>query len=82
MAPMDQPQKSKRLQGGGVLIENNGNVSFNNCQIYDNKASNVSARFLFLVLSSMAPMDCLQKFSSTFLVAGWWRVHRRWHRQL
>jgi len=37
MAPMDQPQKSEHLQGGGVMIWN-GVVNFNNCQIYNNKA--------------------------------------------
>ena len=45
MAPMNQPQKSKRmLQGGGVFIRD-GTVNFNNCQIYNNEVDSVSARF-------------------------------------
>ena len=45
IAPMDQPQESKRmLQGGGVYVRM-GNVNFNNCQIYNNEADWVSARF-------------------------------------
>ena len=48
-APMDQLNLSLLLlQGGGVFIEG-GNANFNDCQIYNNEARNVSAAFLALI---------------------------------
>ena len=48
MAPMDHisasPQMPSLMQGGGVCITD-GTVTFNNCNIYDNEARYVSARF-------------------------------------
>ena len=54
MAPMEQPQKSKRfLQGGGVLIEN-GKVDFKDCNIYENTADEVRAHALCPELTPIA----------------------------
>ena len=56
------------LQGGGVLI-GGGNANFNDCQIYNNEATYVSACLVpFLELSSMAPMDQQQLY---FVAGGW-----------